>query len=350
MTRQTWTAIVSAVCFVVLAMLLALLPVPFVAWGPGRTLNLLGEGDSGKPAVEVEGLKTHPVTGELRMTTVSVTRVDSKLSLPEALFAHALPKRDVLARDVVYPPSKSLDQVRTEEVAMMDDSKSEAIVAALRAAGEKVQQMPMVKSVGLAGPAYSRLQPGDLIERVDRTEVQRPADVARLIGRHAVGDPVVLSVLRDGRQMDITVTTVSSNEDKKVPVIGVRTVEGYLYAPTVNFGIDPKVVGPSAGLVFSLAIYDMITPGDLLGGRKVAVTGQISADGTVSPIGGIQEKIAGAERAGAEYFLVPSGNCGDIGGVDSSMRLVKVGTMGEAVKALSDLRSGASPESLPRCA
>ncbi|MGO4955780.1 YlbL family protein [Luteococcus sp. Sow4_B9] len=349
MTRQTWTAIVSAVCFVVLAMLLALLPVPFVAWGPGRTLNLLGQGDTGQPAVKVDGLRNHPVTGELQMTTVSVTRVDSRLSLPEAVMAHLLPKRDVLQRDVVYPPSKTVTQVRTEEVAMMDDSKSQAVVAALRAAGEEVQQMPVVKSVGLSGPAYSRLEPGDLIERVDQTEVQRPADVDRLVARHAVGDPVVLSVLRDGKQMDVTVTTVSSNEDKKVPVIGTRTAEGYLYAPKVTFGIDPAVVGPSAGLVFSLAIYDMITPGDLLGGRKVAVTGQISADGRVGPIGGIQEKIAGAERSGAEYFLVPSGNCTDIAGMESSMELVKVGTMGEAVKALSDLRAGKQPASLPRC-
>jgi len=349
LTRQTWTAIVSAACFVVLALLVALLPVPFVAWGPGRTLDLLGPGGQDRPAVSVKGLTTYPTTGQLRMTTVSVTRVDSRLSLPEALFAHWMPQRDVLARDVVYPRSKSVEQVKDEEVAMMDDSKAHAVVAALRAAGKPVQQMPMVASVGLAGPSYNKLQPGDLVERVDQTQVRRPEDVGRIVRRHAVGDPVVLSVIRDGRRSDVTVTTVSSNEDKKVPVIGIRSVEGYRYAPRVEYGIDPAVVGPSAGLVFSLAIYDRVTPGDLLGGRDVAVTGQIGADGTVSPIGGIREKVAGAEKAGSEVFLVPSGNCADLRGVDSSMALVRVATLDEAVSALTTLRRTGRTDALPHC-
>ncbi|MEL4357594.1 MULTISPECIES: YlbL family protein [unclassified Luteococcus] len=349
MTRQTWTAVVSAVCFVALALMLALVPVPFVAWGPGRTLNLLGPGDDGKQAIQVKGLKTHPTTGELRMTTVSVTKVDSRLSLPEALFAHWLPKRDVLEREVVYPHTKTVDQVKSEEVAMMDDSKSEAVVAALRAAKQPVRAKPMVKAVGLAGPSFNKLQPGDLIERVDQTEVQTPQDVGNLVQKHAVGDPVVLSVLRDQKVFDVTVTTVSSNQDKKVAVIGISVVDGYVFAPRVDYGIDPEVVGPSAGLVFSLAIYDLITPGDLLGGRKVAVTGQISADGQVRPIGGIQEKVAGAENAGAQVFLVPSDNCADVQGVDTDMTMVKVGTMNEAVDALTTLRETGETKDLPRC-
>lgn len=349
MTRQTWTAIVSALCFVTLALLLALLPVPFVAWGPGRTLNLLGQGEDGKPAIQIKGLKTYPTTGELRMTTVAVTRVDSRLSLPEAVFAYWLPKRDVLTREVVYPHTKSVDQVKHEEIAMMDDSKSEAVVAALRAAKQPVRAKPMVKAVGLAGPAFNKLQPGDLIERVDQTDVQTPQDVGNLVQKHAVGDPVVLSVLRDGKTTDVTITTVSSNQDKKLPVIGISVVDGYVYSPAVEYGIDPEVVGPSAGLVFSLAIYDQITPGDLLGGRKVAVTGQIKADGQVSPIGGIQEKVAGAERAGAQVFLVPSQNCADVQGVNTDMTMVKVGTMNEAVDALTKLRESGETKDLPRC-
>ncbi|WP_394275374.1 PDZ domain-containing protein [Luteococcus sp.] len=349
MTRQTWTAIVSAVCFVGLALLLALLPVPFVSWGPGRTLDLLATDDDGVPAVQVEGLKTYPTTGKLRMTTVSVTRVDSSLSLPEALYSHVAPKHDVLAREVVYPPSKSADQVRNEEVAMMVDSRSDAVVAALRAGGQPVRQMPLVESVGVAGPSYDRLQPGDLIERVDQTVVQRPADVERLVARHQVGDPVVLGVLRDGQRRDVTVTTASSNEDKKVPVLGISTVNGYKYAPEVSFGVDEQVVGPSAGLGFGLAIYDQITQGDLLGGHDVAVTGQIMADGTVQPIGGVQEKVAAAERAGSELFLLPRANCTDLTGMRSSLELVPVETLSQAVKILTDWRAGVDPATLAHC-
>ena len=338
-TRQTWTAIVAAGCFVVLAVLLAVLRVPFVAWRPGATIDLLGSNGQGEPVLEVAGIKTCPVSGQLRMTTVSVTRVNSHLSLPEALWAHWMPHRDVLVRDMVYPQNKSPQQVEQDQVAMMDTSQNDAEVAALRAAGQPVQVMPQVRSVGVAGPSFNKLQPGDLIERVDQTEVNQPAEVAVLVGKHQVGDAVVLSVLRGGRSTDVTVTTASSNRDKKKPVIGIVTEEGYLYSPRVNYGIDPQVVGPSAGLVFSLAIYDKITEQQLVDGRHVAGTGTIDADGTVGGIGGIQEKIAGAQKAGSDIFLVPAGNCQDLAGMESSMKLVKVSTLREAVTALQALDS-----------
>ncbi|GAA1394682.1 PDZ domain-containing protein [Luteococcus peritonei] len=347
-TPQTWTAIVSAACFVVLAVLLAVVRVPFVAWRPGTTIDLLGNNSQGRPALEVEGIKTYPVQGELRMTTVSVTRVNSHLSLPEALWAYWMPNRDVLVRDSVYAPNKSAQQVESDQVAMMDTSRKDAEVAALRAAGQPVQVMPQIRSVGVAGPSFNKLQPGDLIERVDQTEVRQPADVAAIVAKHAVGDPVVLSVLRDGKSSDVTVTTVSSNKDKKKPVIGIVSQEGYLYSPRVTYGIDPQVVGPSAGLVFSLAIYDRITEAQLVAGRKVAGTGTISADGTVGGIGGIQEKIAGAEDAGSQIFLVPAPNCIDIEGVSTDMTLVKVTTLADAVSSLKALREDPKAQ-VPGC-
>lgn len=340
MTRQGWTAVVSTVCFVALALAVALWHVPFVTWGPGRTLNLLGTGENGAQALKVQGTKTYQVSGELRMTTVSVTRVDSHLSLLEGLYAHFMPSHDVLPRDVIYPRTMSIDEVNQEEVAEMDDAKSSAVVAALREAHQPVQAMPMVQQVSIGGPSYNKLQPGDLIERVDQSRVTTTAQVGTLIRKHAVGDAVVFSVLRSGHPKDVTITTVASNRQKDVAVVGIGLATGYQYAPTVSYGIDPDVVGPSAGLVFSLAIYDMVTPGDLVGGRSIAGTGTIDANGKVGAIGGIQEKIAGAQQAGAKIFLVPAANCVDLAGVSTSMQLVKVATLDDAAKALATLKTG----------
>lgn len=367
-TRQTWTAVVAAGCFVVLAVALALLPVPFVAWRPGTTINLLGNNAEDAPAVDVTRIKTYPVNGQLRMTTVSVTRVDAQLSLPEALWAYWAPHRDVLLRELVYSPNKSVEQVQRDQVAMMDTSKADAVVAALRAAGQPVQVMPQVRSVGVGGPSYNKLQPGDLIERVDQIEVHQPKDVARIVSGHAVGDPVVLSVLREQKKLDVTVTTVASNASRPsqapsasptpsgttsplarpVPVIGITTRDGYLFSPEVNYGIDPKVVGPSAGLVFSLAIYDKITETDVVAGRDIAGTGTIKADGDVGPIGGIQEKIAGADDAGSEIFLVPAENCTDLGEVRTDMVLVKVDALSDAISSLQALARD-EKASVPSC-
>ncbi|HSN44605.1 MAG TPA: S16 family serine protease [Propionibacteriaceae bacterium] len=347
-TKQTWTAIVSAVLFVSLAALIAISPVPYVAWGPGSTLDVMGTFDD-QPAISVSGLTIYPVSGELRMTTVSVTRADSRMSLPEAHVNYWAPHRDVLPRDAVYPKGKSVESIRDEEIRMMDTSQSDAIVAALRAAGQPVTEMPMVESVLIAGPASEKLEPGDLIAKIDAVAVQSSDDVRRAIRLHAVGEPVVVTVIRNDMSINETIVTVSSNEDAKIPVIGVNVGTGYRYTPRVTFGIDPQIVGPSAGLIFSLGIFNLIDPGDLMAGRKVAGTGEISAEGVVKPIGGLQEKIRGAELAGSEVFLIPADNCRDLEGLQSPMTLVKVATLQDAIGALESLQQPEGSQEVPQC-
>lgn len=348
MTPHTMTSMVSAATFVLLAAVIALAPVPFVSWAPGRTVDLAGENTENQPMLTLAGLPTTPLNGELRMTTVSTTRVDSHISLPEAALSYWMPKRDVLPRDFVYPPSKSEDQVRAEDVAMMGSSQREALVAALRAAGQPVLELPMVVSVVVSGPANGKLQPGDLILEVDDVAVQSVDDVRTRIRKHQVGEPVVFTIERDGAPHDITLTTAPGPKDKAVPYLGISLDLGHKHAATVAYGLDPAIVGPSAGLVFSLAIYDLVSETDLLAGQKVAGTGTISADGTVGPIGGIQEKIAGAERAGAEVFLVPAANCGDVDGLSTDLSLVKVATLREAISALQKMTQN-DGEGVSRC-
>ena len=93
--------------------------------------------------------------------------------------------------------------------------------------------------------------------------------------------------------------------------------------------------------MFSLAIYDTLTPGSLTGGREIAGTGEIDADGTVGPIGGIQQKIVGARDDGAQLFLVPTDNCAEALGADNGdMRLVQAETFDEARDLRRDVGRG----------
>lgn len=96
----------------------------------------------------------------------------------------------------------------------------------------------------------------------------------------------------------------------------------------------------------ALSIYQMVAPNDLIGSLRIAGTGGISPDGNVVAIGGIQ-KIAGAERDGAKIFLVPAGNCRDISGVETSMRLVKVSSLKDAIAAIQKIRAGGT--GIPHC-
>ena len=115
---------------------------------------------------------------------------------------------------------------------------------------------------------------------------------------------------------------------------------------TLNTG---RVGGPSAGLMFSLAIYDVLTPGELTGGKNIAGTGTMQDDGSVGPIGGIRQKLVGAKRAGASYFLAPADNCDEVvGHVPDGLEVLKVATFDDGLAAANGIAKG-SVEGLPTC-
>ena len=96
--------------------------------------------------------------------------------------------------------------------------------------------------------------------------------------------------------------------------------------------------GPSAGLMWTLGLIDLLTPGDLTGGRKIAGTGEIGPDGKIYPIGGVQEKVVAAERSGAALFFAPRANASDARSVAHRMTIVTVGTYRDALRYLEQHR------------
>lgn len=345
---RTAVAVVSSLLFAILAALLVTIPVPYVTWRPGQTLDVLGSTDTG-PIIEVAGgLPTYATDGSLLLTTISTTRIDATVSLPEAVFVYLADGSDAIPREVYYPPGKSVEQVRAEATLQMDSSRTYASVAALRAGGVAVEELPSVGSVSLSGPAADKLLPGDLIQAVDGQTVATIDELESAIARRSVGDTLTFNLLREGRQRSIAVATVASNSDPRRAVVGATWAIGYQFAPQITFNIDQGVTGPSAGLVFALGTYDRISEGDLLGGRVVAGTGTIDASGRVGPVGGIREKLTGAKRDGAEIFLVPERNCPDIGDFDTDLTLVRMATLQDAVAALQLINEGNLAE-VPTC-
>lgn len=347
MTRQTWTALVAALAFVLVAVGMVVLPVPYVSWTPGSTTNTLGKvGNS--PVIKINDTASYPTSGELRLTTVSETRADSHLSLPEALLSYWLPHRDTLPRDIVYPPGKTADQVNSEQRVMMETSQDNAVVAALRAAGQRVVQRPAVASVMVGSSSYNKLQPGDLIVAINGTDVTSNDQASELIRDRRPGSTLIFKVLRDRQQKLIKVARGADEQSSTDQLSGITIGNGFEYKPKISFDLGEEIGGPSAGLVFSLAIYDKITPGALLDGRRVAGTGTIDADGTVGPIGGIQQKIGAASSDGASVFLVPADNCADLAGLKTDLQLIKIADLEDAISAMNDLNSD-HPDRLPRC-
>ena len=104
------------------------------------------------------------------------------------------------------------------------------------------------------------------------------------------------------------ITTIAAPDDPARAVIGIQPEERIVdFRFPFQIDIESGAVGgPSAGLAFTLAVLDVLTPGELTGGHKIAVTGTMSFDGTVGPVGGGHQKAIAVRDAGYEAFLVPT--------------------------------------------
>jgi PDZ domain-containing protein len=338
-SRRTLTLLLASLLAVGMTLVAAVARVPYVALAPGPTFNTLGQVD-GKPVINVTGHKTYDDTGHLNMTTISVV---TRLTLVQALrgwFQHDLA---VVPRDVIYPPDRSDEEVREEDAEAMKDSQDSAITAALRELGVPGKVHVLVAEVTSKSPSQGKLKATDELVAIDGATVTSATQLRQLIGRRTPGDPVKVSYLRGGKPGQVTIVTGTATEKdgSTRPVIGVQTKERTDYPIKVTISLR-DVGGPSAGLMFALAILDKLEPGSLTDGRFIAGTGTIDDQGVVGPIGGIQQKLIGAKRKGATVFLVPAANCAEaLSSPPDGLKLVKVSSLKSALTELHRLDTGA---------
>jgi PDZ domain-containing protein len=190
-------------------------------------------------------------------------------------------------------------------------------------------------------PAAAVLQPGDELVSINGAPARDPQAVRAAIGALSAGQQVPVELSRNGERLTVHATTRSAGGRTVLGVL-LRSSFDFPFNVTVNAG---EVGGPSAGLMFTLGIYDRITPGALTGGQRIAGTGTISSDGSVGPIGGIQQKLAGARSRGADYFLAPADNCDEIlGHVPDGLRVFRVSTFEQARTAVQDIAAHQTSE------
>lgn len=348
MTKQGWTAVVSTALFVVLIVAISLVPVPFVSWSSGQAIDLLGKSGD-KPVLQIGGANTYGTNGQLLLTTVSVTKQDSEMTLPQAFLSYVFPDQMVLPRERVYPQGRPVDQQQGNENKVMADSQRDATVAALLAASIPVTPLPQVTQVSSSGPAYGKVAVGDFISTVNGSVVERKSEVAAVVSQEQPGSVIRLGLQRGSQQLEVFVIAVADQDDPSVARIGVELENNYEYPVDVQVNMESEVVGSSGGLAFALAIYDELTPGSLIDDRTVAATGTITAAGDVGSIGALRQKLRGAEQAGAQIMLVPEGNCVDIEGIDSSVTVVKVTKLSDAITSLELLKNPTTADQVPRC-
>lgn len=329
MSRRSLATAIAVPLLVGLWVAAALVPVPYVTYHPGSTTDMLSE-TGGKERIQVSGHQAYyDDEGALRMTTVSVSPPQDDVSIFEALTAWASDEEAVEPYNAVYTPGETDKDSDQEGAVDMVSSQDAAIAVALTQLGYKLTPYVGVQQVTPGMPADGKLEVGDRVLRVNGTKVDSSTAV---VNAAKTGDPMTIVVQRDGKRKVVGLTP---ERTKDGPRIGVSVGPAYDFPFDVSVLIDPRIGGPSAGLMFSLAIYDTLTPGSLTKGHDIAGTGEITPDGTVGPIGGIAQKVVGARDAGAQLFLVPDANCeAALGAPRGDMRLVRVKTMPDALKSI----------------
>ncbi|MGL4819256.1 MAG: SepM family pheromone-processing serine protease [Bacilli bacterium] len=339
MMKERLQSIFIAILFVaVLLTGLAFIPLPFYVTMPGSVQSL-------EPFVEVEeGTKSD---GTFMLTTVSVGRAN--------IYTYLMPifnKYYELERmDHVLQEGESQADYNERQFLYMGQAQRSALKVAYNAANEPLTET--FKGVYVLGvtqgmPAYGHLKVGDMVTAVDGQPLKSSEAFINYVGSKKKTDKVTISYVLNGKKDEVTLGL------KPLPVepvrygIGINLDEAVEMKTErkVDFNID-EIGGPSAGLMFSLEIYDQLMKEDWTHGRKIAGTGTIDEEGNVGPIGGIEQKIVAADKSDVEIFFVPNESGSPysnfkaaektVKDIGSKMTLVPVDTFEDAIAYLRKL-------------
>jgi len=316
----------------------AVLPVPYVALRPGTVRPVTEQ-------VLVEGAPSHPPEHSIAYTTVSV----GDATLLEALVGWWDDDVDVVPEEVIRG-DRDADENRRYNAQLMDTSKLLATAVALEHLGYEVAVRTsgtVVRQIAPDAPAASVLELDDVIVAVDGQPVDAPDEVGELLQPGGPGASHRLTVERppgSGTTVDLEIATIAAPDDPARAIVGIAVEDRIVGADLpIDVLIDSGTVGgPSAGLAFTLAVIDVLTPGELTGGHLVATTGTIRLDGTVGPVGGAVQKAVGVRDAGYEVFLVPPAELDEVRAtIGDDLTVIGVGTLAEALEALESLGGNA---------
>ena len=317
-----WRKVVALVPIATLAWIMYFVRIPYFVISPGPAQDVL-------PLIHIDHRTVYPASGHLLLTAVNLQQPN----IYEALWAWLDSTQAVLPEGDILAPGENQRQEVRRQLSEMDTSKIDAAYVALHAyAGYPAQHGKgvLVESVLPGTPAAGKLFAGDLIESVDGKPVDDPEDLGNMIRAVGVGKSVSIRIRAGGETHDVS---VRPTRVKRIahPVIGVSGIENFPFPLTIDSG---NIGGPSAGLMWTLGLADLLTPGELTGGKTIAGTGTIDLEGKVGPIGGIAEKVIAADRAGAKIFFAPVRDAPEARSAADHIVIVPVATFMDAVKYL----------------
>ena len=245
-----------------------------------------------------------------------VTAYGSKLSALDAVIGVVDPDVDVLDREKKFGTTTPGEQQRLGFEAMAT-AKQIAEYVALNRLGYEVSisygELIIEQLVCDQNPrplsACLQLKLGDTVIAFDGIKIPTLSDLLPLMADYSAGEVVEITVkpLNSSETVTKKVELMVSPDDPNRTIIGVWPADTRKVKLPFEVGINTDLIGgPSAGLAFTLALIDELTPGELTGGIKVAATGTIDGDETVGAIGALRQKTVAVKASGAKVFFVPS--------------------------------------------
>ena len=289
------------------------------------------------PIVKVQGGHDSTDTGGIYYVDV----FERRASMFESLFPWIHRGSTLVPARLIVPPGVSDKAVQQADLRAMTISQKVAAAVALRRLGYTVVAKPsgvIVAALDERSHAVGKLRPGDMIVSVNGAPTPTIAALRTQLSQAKPGDTVQLGLKRGTESLSISVRTIVDATNKKRAIVGFAPEQAAQINLPLKVEIDAgNVGGPSAGLAFALEVMEELGH-DVDHGYRVAATGALELNGTVTPIGGVKQKTFGAREAKADVFLVPAGdNAREARRYAHGLRVIAVKTFPQALRALATL-------------
>jgi Lon-like protease len=289
------------------------------------------------PLVRVQGGKDPAGPGGIYFVDV----FERRANMLESFFPFIRSGATLVPAKLIVPPGVSDKAQRRADLREMSISQRVAAAVALRSLGYKVTARPagvVVDAVALGSNAVGKLEPTDVIVTVNGTKTPTISRLRAVLSRVHPGDTVRLTITRGAEHRSAAIRTVPDPLERSRALVGFTPAQSATIDLPLKVTIDAgNVGGPSAGLAFALEVLEEL--GHRVDrGYRIAATGQIELDGTVTPIGGVKQKTFGVREAKADIFLVPAGdNAREALRYANGLRIIAVKSFPQALRALATL-------------